>query len=95
MKYSIGDIVYIGSGNGSYCTFAKCEIVDINNVYYKIKHLINYGSIWGRKFLYGEINNGLEDDAFDTFNEAKNKVYKDMRIKSDREFIELYFKRGS
>lgn len=98
MKYKIGDVIFQGGGNGSFCTFAKCCITDTievgSNSYYIVKYIANYGSMWSREFDYENEHNCIESSAFDTFEDAKKRVYYEMRIKSDREFIKLYFERG-
>jgi hypothetical protein len=91
MKRKTGNICYDGGGNGVYCTFAKVKIIDVNKGgpgYYTVEVLKDYGCIWktSEKTIAA-----LESTLFDSFDEAKKQVYKDMRIENNKDFLKLYF----
>ena len=89
MKFKVGDIVYAGGGNGEYCSFFKAKI---NRVF----PIEDYGSIWEKGFPeIGEEEDSIESTTFATFEEAKKETFRDMRVKSYREFIKMYFERRS
>jgi len=93
MKFQPGDIVYVGSGNGTYCTLAKVKIVSITgspqNQYYEVEMLEDIFHIWGRNnrgqdeiFKVGRIENALENTTFENYADAEENVF--IKMSSDK-----------
>jgi len=96
MIFNIGDIIYNGGGNGTFCTFTKCRIRQIMaQRYYIVEILEDYGSIWDKPAdktaEIGSLANCIEVNSFKTYKEAKTKIYKDMGFKLNRDYIKAYF----
>jgi len=93
MKYNVGDKLYCSVANGQFCTFAYTEIIELlANNYYKSKILKVFGCVWeDSDKILGHITISKDDGLFETFEECKKKLYKEMRFEYDHDFIRFYF----
>ncbi len=98
LNFKIGDILYLSTANGTYCTLSKVEIVSVESRSYQVRYIDNIFYLWqgNRSPKMDMVGTAIESSLFVTYQAAEENLFSSMggihaNIRTWRDFLKYMF----